>query len=137
MSQKRNTTSLTACAAWIAALGVGAGAFGAHALNKQLQAANTLKLWEIAVQYHLLHALAAFAAGLAIRASNRPETLCFLIRAGWCWLGGIALFSGSLYGMALGGPRLLGPVTPLGGVLFIAGWVMAAIGLSRESKTES
>jgi uncharacterized membrane protein YgdD (TMEM256/DUF423 family) len=105
-----------AAAALVAAGGVALGAFGAHALKDTLVAAGKLQVWETAVLYHLVHAVAAFSVG------HRPG----LQKACLCWLGGIFLFSGSLYWLALGGPRLLGPVTPLGGVLFMAGWLLAA-----------
>ena len=74
------------------------------------------------MQYHLLHALALVATG-ALSARFEPRRLVF---AGLCFAAGILLFSGSLYALALGGPRLLGPVTPLGGVAFILGWLALA-----------
>jgi uncharacterized membrane protein YgdD (TMEM256/DUF423 family) len=89
--------------------GVALGAFGAHALKDTLAAHGTTATWQTAVLYHLIHAVAllAFAGGRW---------------AGRCWIAGIVLFSGSLYALALGGPKLLGPVTPLGGLAFLSGW---------------
>jgi len=99
--------------------GVVCGAFGAHALRLRLTQLGTREAWQTAVHYHLLHAVALLAlAALARNATGRlPAWIAGL------WTAGIVLFSGSLYGLALGGPRALGPVTPLGGVAFISGWL--------------
>jgi uncharacterized membrane protein YgdD (TMEM256/DUF423 family) len=98
--------------------GVVLGAFGAHALRDTLAAHGTAGTWETAVHYHLFHAVALLAVALARPAAPAP----WLRRAGLAWGAGIVLFSGSLYLLALGGPQWLGPVTPLGGLGFIAGW---------------
>lgn len=103
-------------AAALGALGVVLGAFGAHALKARLDA-DMLAVWSTAVQYHLLHAVALLALALFGAATGRAITPAAL-----GFTAGILLFSGSLYGLALGGPRWLGPVTPLGGLCFIAGW---------------
>ena len=96
-----------------AALGVAAGAFGAHGLKGRVDP----DLWHTAVFYHLIHAVAM----VAMRS-----------RATAWWFGaGIVLFSGSLYGLALHAPSAFGMVTPVGGVAFIAGWIAAAIGARR------
>lgn len=99
--------------------GVGLGAFGAHALRVRLTEAGMVSVWETAVLYHLVHAVAA----LAVCSSSASIAVLFQ-RAAWCWIAGIIAFSGSLYVLALGGPRWLGPVTPLGGVAFLAGWAV-------------
>ncbi|RIK91852.1 MAG: DUF423 domain-containing protein [Proteobacteria bacterium] len=104
-------------AAVIGALGVVAGAFGAHALRARLEPAQ-LAAWQTAVHYQLFHAVALLALGLHASATGRP-----LGAAPWLFVFGIALFSGSIYGLSLGGPRWLGPVTPVGGLALIAGWV--------------
>ena len=93
--------------------GVALGAFGAHALKDTLMAAGTLETWRTAVLYQLIHAVALVAL------------------PGWPWVGrswiaGVVLFSGSLYWLALGGPKILGPVTPLGGVALLLGWALLA-----------
>lgn len=98
--------------------GVALGAFGAHALKETLVAKGTTATWQTAVLYHLLHAVALLA--LAGWAGSWPN-------ARWIGLGwslGVVLFSGSLYWLALGGPKLLGPVTPLGGLALLAGWFL-------------
>lgn len=102
-------------------LGVALGAFGAHALKETLIAASTLSTWQTAVLYQLVHAVALLALGgypLAAGPTGR--------RIAACWVAGVLLFSGSLYLLALGGPRWLGPVTPLGGLAFLAGWLLLA-----------
>lgn len=98
--------------------GVALGAFGAHALRDTLVAAGMDGTWETAVLYHLVHAVALAAI------SGRGDLGGFpwLRRAAACWVGGVILFSGSLYALSLSGPSWLGPVTPIGGVLLLAGW---------------
>ena len=95
------------------------GAFGAHALKTRL-APEMLGVWQTAVQYHFWHVLALLVTGLA--AQNAWNTA-----AGWLFVAGIVLFSGSLYALSLGGPSWLGPVTPLGGAAFILGWLALAV----------
>jgi uncharacterized membrane protein YgdD (TMEM256/DUF423 family) len=106
------------------AAGVALGAFGAHALAAKLDA-SALTTWETGVRYHLVHALALLLA--AYLADRGP----LYAAAGFLFAAGIVLFSGSLYGLALGGPRWLGPVTPLGGVSFILGWLAIGVALAR------
>ena len=114
--------------AWAGALGatgVILGAFGAHALRETLEKAGTREVWETASKYQLLHAAALLGFAGWLRASPGSAGRC----AAWAvrlWALGTVLFSGSLYALALGGPRWLGPVTPLGGAALIAGWVLAA-----------
>ena len=80
------------------------------------------EVWDTAVLYHMVHVLALLFCGLLGRdAASRALTV-----AGWCFGLGVLLFSGSLYLLALGGPWWLGPVTPLGGVAFIVGWLSLA-----------
>ena len=84
--------------------------------------ARQANVWDTAVQYHMIHALALVLCGLLPRGADlRPLRI-----AGWCFGLGVLLFSGSLYWLALGGPVLLGPVTPLGGLAFIGGWLALA-----------
>ena len=99
------------------AAGVVLGAFGAHALRARLEPAS-LATWQTAVQYHLVHALALLALALYARTSGRSVTLPSSLL-----VAGIILFSGSLYLLATAGWKWLGPVTPLGGACFIAGWL--------------
>lgn len=100
-----------------ALLGVAAGAFGAHGLRARL-APEMLVVWETAVRYQLVHALALLATAWALtRWPGRPAEL-----AGWLFVAGTLLFSGSLYALSVSGQRWLGAVTPFGGLAFLAGW---------------
>ena len=110
---------------WIAlgalsgALTVALGAFGAHALKESL-APEQLAIWNTGVHYQGLHALALIGFGLWAERARAPSL------AGWLFLAGTLLFSGSLYALALGSPRWCGAITPFGGVAFIAGWLAFA-----------
>jgi uncharacterized membrane protein YgdD (TMEM256/DUF423 family) len=114
-----------AAAALVGAVAVVAGAFGAHGLAERVEP-RQLEAWRTASQYALLHAVALLALGLFGVASGRsvrwPASL---------WLAGVVLFSGSIFLLVLGGPRWLGPVTPLGGLCLIVGWI-ALLLLARE-----
>lgn len=103
----------------LAGMGVAAGAFGAHALRTRLTP-ELLGVFEVGVRYHLIHALALLAVAWAT--TRWPGT--GPIAAGWLFLGGILLFSGSLYGLSLSGVRGLGAITPFGGIAFIVGWLV-------------
>jgi len=108
------------------ALGVAAGAFGAHGLKRVLSA-DMLSVWHTAVLYQLVHALGM----LAIAALGARFGSPLLAWSGGLMFAGIVLFSGSLYVLALSGTKWLGAVTPLGGVLFIAAWILAAMAAYR------
>lgn len=104
------------------AFGVALGAFGAHALKTRLQP-DLLAIYETGVRYHLIHGLALFvAAWLAVEGSAR-----FARIAGILFVLGILLFSGSLYLLALTGVRAFGAITPLGGLAWLAAWLIIAI----------
>lgn len=106
--------------------GVALGAFGAHALKNRLAPA-MLEVWQTAVLYQLVHALAALVAGLLLwQGAGNPARW-----AGGLFLLGILLFSGSLYLLALDAPRWLGPVTPVGGLAFLAGWLLLGFAVLR------
>lgn len=114
-------------------LAVALGAFGAHGLERLLagapDAARRREWWETAALYHLAHALAiAVSAYLAGRGGGAPA-----VWSGVCFAAGVLLFSGSLYLMTLTGVRLLGAVTPVGGVLLLAGWIAVALAAWRLS----
>lgn len=106
--------SLFRIAAVLCFLAVALGAFGAHSLKGVLAANGTLEVWKTAVLYHLAHGIALLALALH-GAVNRGA--CFL------FVAGVALFSGSLYLLALTNIRWLGAITPLGGLCFLAGWI--------------
>jgi uncharacterized membrane protein YgdD (TMEM256/DUF423 family) len=100
-------------------LGVALGAFGAHGL-RQILSAEDLATFEIGVRYQMYHALALIAVAWAMSRWDHAA----LVAAGWLFVGGIVVFSGSLYALVLTGQRWLGAVTPLGGVAMIAGWAL-------------
>jgi uncharacterized membrane protein YgdD (TMEM256/DUF423 family) len=105
----------------LAGLGVVLGAFGAHALKTRMSP-ELLGTFETGVRYQMYHALGLLALAWAI--SRWPERRLML--AAWLLFGGTAVFSGSLYLLALTGARWLGAITPFGGVALIAGWSVAA-----------
>ena len=102
-------------------LGVGLGAFAAHALKARL-APELLATFEVGVRYQMYHALALFAVAWA--ATRWPGAA--VAASGWLFVAGTLLFSGSLYALALTGTRWLGAITPLGGLAFLAGWLCLA-----------
>ena len=119
-----NTTALR-ISAFLAALAIALGAFGAHGLKTVLANNNTAAIWEKAVFYHLIHAVVLF-----VLAGRSP-----LHVSPWrVFLVGIGLFSGSLYILALTNLRWLGAITPLGGVSFLVGWIWLLIAPNSKSK---
>lgn len=108
-------------------LGVVLGAFGAHALRDRLSQ-EMLAVFETGVRYQMYHALALMAVALLVvklPGSSMPAI------AGWLFVAGIVLFSGSLYALTLTGQRWMGAITPLGGVAFVAGWALLALAALR------
>lgn len=114
-----------------AAIAVGAGAFGAHALRARLEP-RMLEVFETGARYQMYHALGLFAVAWLVGQGGRGAGLASA--GGWLFVAGTLLFTGSLYAMALSGVRALGAITPLGGVCFIAGWVMLAVSASRLAR---
>jgi uncharacterized membrane protein YgdD (TMEM256/DUF423 family) len=107
-------------------LSVAAGAFGAHALRARL-APEALAIFETAARYQMYHAVGLLAAGWAVaRWPGAPARW-----AGWLFLAGTILFSGSLYALALSGLRWLGAITPVGGIAFPAGWLLLSLAATR------
>lgn len=111
-----------------AGLGVTIGAFGAHALRPLLEANARTETFELAVRYQFYHSFAILFSGVLMyhfpsRQINRA-VVCFVI--------GIFIFSGSLYALSLTGVRVLGAVTPIGGVLFIVGWLLLFLGINAK-----
>lgn len=118
----------------LGASGVVLGALGAHALEGDLAQRGRTEVWDTAVKYHLIHAVALLALAAWVEARATSGTTGGLKLTQWaagCWVAGTVLFSGSLYLLALGGPAWLGPVTPLGGLALIAGWVLLAVAAGR------
>jgi uncharacterized membrane protein YgdD (TMEM256/DUF423 family) len=109
-------------AALLGAAAVLLGAFGAHALRDTLDD-RALAIWHTAVEYQFWHVLATIAVALLAREGASTS----LRIAAAAFAAGIVLFCGSLYALALGGPRIAGVITPFGGVAFIAGWIALAV----------
>ncbi|QIL75399.1 DUF423 domain-containing protein [Hymenobacter sp. HDW8] len=107
-------------AALLGALGVGIGAFGAHGLRKMLEETGRFDTFETAVRYQFYHTLALLAVGILL--AMRPDIRGLSLTA-WLFLGGILLFSGSLYTLCFTGIIKMGAVAPIGGLLLIAGWL--------------
>ena len=110
---------LVALGAVNAALAVAAGAFAAHGLRERLTP-RALEIFETGARYHLIHAVAMVLAGILL--ARGP---------GYLFQAGIVLFSGSLYALALSDVKVLGAITPIGGVLFLAGWLWLAMSAWR------
>jgi uncharacterized membrane protein YgdD (TMEM256/DUF423 family) len=119
----RTFAVLASVSAFVAVL---AGAFGAHTLRPRMSP-ELLAVFETGARYHMYHALALL--GVAWAASQWPTPP--VRAAGWLFVVGTAVFSGSLYLLSLTGARWLGAVTPVGGLLFLGGWIALAIGIWR------
>jgi uncharacterized membrane protein YgdD (TMEM256/DUF423 family) len=115
--------SAGAIAAFIA---VALGAFGAHSLKSKISA-EMLAIFEVGVRYQMYHALALLAVAWA--STRWPNAN--LDSAGWCFIAGIVIFSGSLYLLSLTDIRWLGAITPIGGLAFLAGWAILIWSLNR------
>lgn len=113
------------------AVAVALGAFGAHGLKGHTDAYG-LAVWETAVRYHAWHALGLMVLALVARGRSGLTLQGKALKvAGACLTGGILIFSGSLYALVLSGQKWLGAITPIGGVLFIVGWITAAVSARR------
>jgi uncharacterized membrane protein YgdD (TMEM256/DUF423 family) len=125
---KMSDDTLRQIAAFLGATGVSLGAMGAHALQRTLTERNMLESYKTGVLYHLIHAVAVLGVSAYARSDpNNP----YLLKAGQAMGVGTCMFSGSIYLLCFGiGPKkILGPTTPLGGLLMIGGWVM--LGLAK------
>lgn len=112
----------------LALAAVALGAFGAHALKSRLSA-DALAVWQTGIQYHFYHALGLLAVGLVAQVFPESAPLKW---SGWLMLAGIALFSGSLYALALSGERWLGAMAPFGGSAFLVAWALFATAVIRS-----
>src|SRR6266851_4675327 len=109
-------------------LAVTLGAFGAHGLRDRLDA-YSMGVYEKAVFYHFVHALGVLIVSSMVSSGALARTSAD--RVCWLLLAGILIFSGSLYALAISGVRVLGAITPIGGVAFIAAWLLLAYSLSQ------
>ncbi|WP_322745503.1 DUF423 domain-containing protein [Plectonema radiosum] len=111
-------------AALFGGLSVAAGAFGSHALKERLSA-RALEIFEVGVRYQMYHALALLLVAILLSQTKSPSPN--LIASGWLFIIGIFIFSGSLYALSLSDIKILGAITPIGGVAFITAWGALAI----------
>jgi uncharacterized membrane protein YgdD (TMEM256/DUF423 family) len=120
----------TKLGAFTAMLSVVFGAFGAHLLKDKLTA-DAMDVYKTAVQYHMFHAIGILLIALLMDRLPSPKLAEWSAKL---LFAGIVLFSGSLYALALSGVKILGAITPLGGVAFIAGWICMALAARSETK---
>lgn len=118
--------------ALMALSGVMLGALGAHGL-KSVLAASDLLTFEIGVKYQMYHGLAILLLPGLRHIANAP----WLVKSAWLFIAGCVLFSGSLYLLALTGQKWFGPITPIGGLCFMLGWLCVIIGLITHNNTEA
>lgn len=104
-------------------ISVAAGAFGAHALKPRI-GEHLLSIWETGARYQMYHALGLVLVGFLAGARGDSRVLG---AAGWLFVAGTLLFSGSLYALSVSGVRVLGAITPLGGLSFLAGWIALVV----------
>ncbi len=109
-------------------LSVAFGAFGAHGLSSRLDA-RMLEVFRTGAQYQMYHALAL--VGLGLWAAQNPTSTSSV--PGWCFVAGSVIFSGSLYALSISGVKWLGAITPIGGLLFMIGWIAFAVAAYRAS----
>ncbi len=114
--------------ALLGALGVALGAFGAHAFKSTLITNNSLETYELAVRYQFYHAFALLIIGLLMDKNDSKA----LRSSSTCMLAGVILFSGSLYALAFKTGKMVAFVTPIGGVFFIAGWVLLFLSIAKR-----
>lgn len=122
-----NVKTFAAAGALSMALAIGLGAFGAHALRESLTP-RMMAVYQTAVLYHLVHSIGLFAVVQAVL--YKPRAALARV-AGWTMIGGMAVFSGSLYVLAATGVHWIGAITPLGGTALIAAWLFLAAALIR------
>lgn len=117
----------------VAMIGVGLGAFGSHILGERI-GEDALKTFQTGIQYHFIHALAMLIVAIVMGVWGESRRLAW---AAWLFFAGIVMFSGSLYLLSTTGLKIFGPITPLGGVAFIAGWILLALSMGRGKRKDS
>ena len=129
---------ILALGAGLSGLAVAAGAFGAHGLQRVTSDPKILQIYQTAFQYQGWHALALILVAILFSGTGNHNLLKY---TGYCFLTGIILFSGSLYLLTLlkikesGMSRMIGPVTPIGGLFFIAGWILLLLAVLKKEKS--
>jgi uncharacterized membrane protein YgdD (TMEM256/DUF423 family) len=132
MNERRATDRMIATSAVLGLSAVALGAFGAHGLRSMIEgaidASDRMRWWETAAQYHLAHALACgLAAWVHDRRASRASIAAIVM-----FTAGVIVFAGTLYAMALGAPRWLGAITPLGGLSLMGGWIALLVAALRR-----
>jgi len=127
--------ALQGLGALLVAAGIAVGALGAHLLKGRLPV-DRYAVLETAVLYQLVSALGLLYVGLALEHAVQPATRRLLRHGGRLLLAGTLLFAGSLYLLLAGAPRWLGPLTPLGGLALIAGWLLVAVAQARSARRD-
>lgn len=117
----------------IAGLGVAIGAFGAHALRPILEENARIETFELAVRYQFYHAFAILFSGILMLHFHSR----FVRQAVICFAAGIFIFCGSLYALSISGITILGAITPIGGIFFIAGWLFLFFGINAKKPVDS
>lgn len=120
----------------LGAIAVVLGAFAAHGLKSQLPP-YLLEVFNTGVLYQFIHVLALLTCGILIRHTHTVVAQKYFYRAAVCFIIGILCFSGSLYALALTGIKWFGPITPFGGLLFIFGWGILAVGTTKLDEVNS
>ncbi|OWA34630.1 hypothetical protein B9G55_15525 [Saccharibacillus sp. O16] len=120
--------AVTACI--LALIGVGLGAFGSHILGARI-GEESLKTFQTGIQYHFIHALAMLIVAVAMGVWGESRRLVW---ASWLFFAGILMFSGSLYLLSTTGLKIFGPITPLGGLAFMVGWILVALEAGRKMR---
>ncbi len=126
----KGVKSLLVSAAILAGLAVAIGAFGAHGLKAILEANQRTDTFETAVKYHFYHALAMLLVGVLAKSTQNAA----LVKPGLLFLGGTVIFSGTLYALSITNIKILGAITPIGGVLYLIGWTWLAFLLAKTLK---
>lgn len=126
-SIERKVKNLATAGCVFAFLAVLLGAFGAHALRTKISTYE-LEVFQTGIYYQMIHALALFAAAWILQSYQSPKSLY----AGYCFIGGILIFSGSLIALSLSGIKKWGMITPIGGLLFLIGWALLAISILKR-----
>jgi uncharacterized membrane protein YgdD (TMEM256/DUF423 family) len=123
-----NQRSILITGTILAGLAVILGAFGAHAFKDALEASDRTGTYELAVRYQFYHALALLLAGILMNQFDASK----IRYTGLCFLLGVIFFSGSLFLLCATGVKVLGAVTPIGGIFFIAGWIILLLAVQKK-----
>ncbi|MCR9254144.1 MAG: DUF423 domain-containing protein, partial [bacterium] len=128
-TMQSKTKNILVAGAVLSGLAVAIGAFGAHGLQPVLTENGSTETFKTGVLYHIFHGLGVIATGLIYHITKQK----LVAISGWMFLSGVILFSGSLYMLSISSLKFFGPITPIGGVFFIIGWIMLALGIKKAN----